>query len=176
MNWYKIFYWLTVADNLKEFFGWVGVVSAVCVVAYTIGLTIANIDPTTYKEGFWDDISKAGKILYFTLLFLAITNIFAWILIPSKKDALIIITGGVVGDFLQSDTSSAKIPADLTRYLHTYLQKEIQELGPEARSELGLKTEKETYLDQLKDLSKEELIRRIQDDPSIRVDSKKEGQ
>jgi len=79
MDWYRIFWYFTVADNLK--------------------------------------------LVFFTSIFIGIFSLFAWIFLPSKRDALIIIVGGSVGNFVNRDTFAANIPKDLTKYLHKYMQK-----------------------------------------------------
>lgn len=162
MNWYKIFWYFTVADNLKEVTGWLAILCSVILII----CTFVKIDD---GGSFFTNMSKSFKALWFTLLFMSVGNLFMWALLPSRKDALIIITGGAVGTFITTDTSSAKIPADLTKYLHTYMQKEISDLDLDVKKELGLDTPKDRFLDKAKDLTKEQLLELLKKDSLVSV-------
>lgn len=168
MNWYKIFYWLTVADNAKTFF-------VVFIVVFTAVTAISTVSYFIFSgaDGGQDKSDKDNQrmsrkwIWYstpFTILFWAL-----YIFTPSKTDSLIIITGGVIGNFLTTDSSSAKIPADLTRYLHLSFQKEISDLDPETKKQLGLSTPKENFTDKLKDMTKEQIIDYLKTDTTLTI-------
>ena len=45
--------------------------------------------------------------------------------IPSKNDVIFIIAGGKTIDFIKSDTSINKIPAQTTKLITDYLQEQI---------------------------------------------------
>lgn len=166
MNWYKIFWYFTVADNLKGVTGWLAILCGAIFAIYTI---LWALNCSDSDESFFKSMSRSMRALWFILLFMFIGNLFMWTLLPSKKDALIIIVGGAVGNFVTTDSSSAKIPGDLTRYLHTYMQKEISDLDEDTRRELNLQTPKEKFLDKAKDLTKEQLIELLQKDTAVKV-------
>lgn len=159
MNWYKIFYWFTVADNVKFI---TGALTIVFGILFAIAICCVLLGEERYRD--WDNLSKK-TVITITLIF--IFNLFIWALLPSKKDALIIITGGAVGEFVTKDSSARQIPSDLTKYLHTFMQSEIKDLDDNTKKELGLQTEKEKYIDKLKDLTKEEIINHLKQDSLI---------
>lgn len=165
MNWYKIFWYFTIADNLKTICAWLSIVSSVFFVVFVI-VRLASIDNTAAK---FFELSRPARTTFFISLFLGIGNLFLWSILPSKKDALVIIVGGTVGNFVTTDSSSAKIPADLTRYLHNYMQREISNLDSETKKDLGLETPKDKFLEKVKQMSKDEVIKLIQSDSTIQI-------
>jgi hypothetical protein len=166
MNWYKIFWYFTVADNLKNVTGWLAILCGLIFVIYTF---MWAVNCGQEDEPFFKSMSRSMRALWFTLFFMFVGNLFMWTLLPSKKDALIIIVGGSVGNFVTSDSSSAKIPADLTRYLHTYMQREINDLDTDTKKELGLQTPKEKFIDKAKDLTRDQLLELLKKDTTIKV-------
>lgn len=177
MNWYKVFYWLTVSDGVKDFFDifsniftWFAVIFFILVIIFTIGK--AN---SIYEEDMennedekknptvrsWEFGRKYSFLLFYIMLGLSLLTWIGYVATPTKKDCLMIIAGGTVGNFLQSDSTAKQLPSDLTKYLHLSLQSEIKNLSEDARKELGIKTKEEEYLDKLKTMSKEELINLI---------------
>ena len=60
------------------------------------------------------------------ILCIIITN-----LIPSKKEAIVILAGGKTMDFVQSDSSLSKIPHQATTIISSYLDKTIKEIKRE---------------------------------------------
>jgi len=162
MNWYSIFYWLTVADNMKSFM-------IVMLIIFTLVCVIATICYClSGMEGEKENQAMARKWMWrcypFAILFWSM-----FILTPNKQDTLLIIAGGSVGNFVTSDSSSRAIPSDITKFLHIKLNSEINELSDEAKSEikgsLGVpQSPKEELLDKVKDLTKEELINYLKSD------------
>ena len=85
----NLFYWLTVADNAKLFFGWfialftiISVVSLLCVIGFRLD---EGNDSDNVK--FWTPWARWS--VPFMILFWAL-----YIFTPSKKDSLLIIAGG----------------------------------------------------------------------------------
>jgi hypothetical protein len=74
-----------------------------------------------------------------------------YIFIPTKKDALIIVAGGAVGEFITSDSSSKQIPYELTSLLREKIKSEISEI----------RLTGDLSVDTLKEKTKEELIEMI---------------
>ena len=81
------------------------------------------------------------------------------------------MAGGAVGNFITTDTSSRAIPADITKFLHLSLNKEIEDLSKEVKSdikkELGIQTPKDKLLDKVEKLTKDELIEFLKNDSTI---------
>lgn len=165
MNWYRVFWYFTVADNLKLVCGWLAIVA----IAFFIVFVVVRLMNASDAGDRFFDMSRAAKITLFTSLFLGVFNLFAWALLPSKTDALVIICGGAVGNFVTRDSSAAQIPGDLTKYLHRYMQREISELDLDTKKQLGLDTPKDKLIDQAKNLTKEQLLELIRNDQSIKV-------
>lgn len=159
INWYSIFYWLSVADNAKTFF-----------VAFIWIFTIVSVIATIAFFTINDDEKKEARkwIMWsypFMMLFWGL-----YIFTPSKTDTLMIIAGGSVGNFLMSDSSSKQLPSDVTQFLHLRLKKEIDGINDDAKESLGIpkKTPKEKLLDKAKDFTKEQLIEAIKGDSTIK--------
>ena len=74
-----------------------------------------------------------------------------YVAVPTKKDALIIIAGGTMGNFMQSDTSVQKLPKELIWLVRTKIQEEIK--NTDLQSVLPVQ-------DTLVDKTKEELIQK----------------
>ena len=160
INFYKIFYWLTVADNAKAFFI-AGI--AVSMISGIVSLICTAIFST---EGD-DDIVKASKKWWWRSVPLIIMFWGLYIFTPSKSDTLLIIAGGAVGNFVTSDSSSKAIPSDITSFLHMKLQAEILDANDEVKRQLGAQTPKEKLLDKAKELTKEQLIEFLKNDSTL---------
>lgn len=183
MNWYNVFYLLTVSDKLRVFFDTTSNIFTAAAVVTCIGYVICSlgkagyiteqrtkneeedkVDPTLRG---WDAAKKFFTWSFYPMLTLALITWAGYVLTPSKKDCLMIIAGGAVGNFMASDSSAKQLPGDVTKFLHMSLQKEISDLGEDARKELGMQTPKEKLIDKAKNMSKEELINFLQSDTTI---------
>lgn len=170
MNWYTIFYLFSVASGLLTFAGWLaglGTISIIiCFMLYFFSLDGNNFRDKTEQIAY--------KKIWRNWLWRAIIGAtIGWamiIFIPSKKDMLMIIAGGTVGNFLTSDTSAKKIPSDITQYLHKAIQSEIKDLDLpiEAKKAFGTSTPKDEFIDKIKSLSKEEIIERLKTDSTLK--------
>lgn len=181
INWYQVFYWVSAADAFKTLVGIIAVLSLVILILSTIGYFFSTnaasqevnsnnpTDPSkqsaTYNE--WMIWLKAWKRTFTLSIIITCISSILWALIPTKKDCLLIIAGGSVGSFISSDSASRALPADVTKYLHLKLNAEIQDLGSDAKKELGLQTKKDEFIDKVKDFSKEQLIEYLKNDTTI---------
>lgn len=157
MNWYKVFYWLSVADNVKLVMCILSIVLGV----YMFGAIAAALG--VFEDNFrsWE---KGSKRVFYIFSIAFFISIMSWAFLPSKKDAMLIIAGGSVGNFLTTDSSSRALPADLTKFLHLKLNAELNDLGQETKKELGLQSPKEEFLDKAKEFTKEQLIEYLEKD------------
>ncbi|MEZ4103373.1 MAG: hypothetical protein R3B55_02360 [Candidatus Paceibacterota bacterium] len=178
MNWYSIFYWLTVADKVKEFFDkasniftFFAVVSFIIMVILAIGKNIViendeievNQENDNPKVKGWESLKSFTKKLFYISLPLSLVTWAGYVLTPSKKDCLLIVAGGSVGNFMTTDKAAKEIPSDVAQFLHLSLREEIQKLGTEGKKEIGiLTTEKDSLIQKARELSKEELIKYIE--------------
>lgn len=163
MNWYRLFYWVTVADGIKDvlstastFFMWGMGVAALLAILMWFGSNGAFTENGSYQSsGENEFVAKCGPWnkkfrRYFFLsmilcIFCSVLNAF----VPGKKDALIIISGGAVGSFIQHDSSVKQIPGEVMTLLRDKIRTEINDLHhPDV-------------VDSLKSLSKEQLIERV---------------
>lgn len=157
MNWYSIFYWITVADGVKQFFDVSSniftVLSVISIFAFAISIggvsssqvhkEASYVDPDLPKwQTFKRMVSRAAIV--FTIL--ALVTWAGYVFTPSKKDALIIVAGGAVGSFITQDSSAKQIPSEVMLLLRSKIKSEINEINNPFN------------IDTLKDKSKEELI------------------
>ena len=183
-NWYNIFYWLTVADGVKGFFDAVSNIFttfAVILGILWIGLLIAravNVDYLKLRDKEQEKVNptmrgidwakKYSSISFYICLGLAIVMWICYVLVPTKKDCLLIIAGGAVGNFITSDSSSKALPADITEYLHLSLRDEIKSLRTDVKKDLGMQSKKENLIDKVKNIGddalKKELLEYINGD------------
>lgn len=158
--WYRIFYFLSVAENINILLMWLIGISMVAFIIFTI-IFFANVNGKS-DEDSEEAVSKTFRYWWKRSAWICL---FAWIffvLLPSKQDCLMIIAGGSVGEFIQSDTIVQKIPSDITKFLHMSLQKEIKELDAETRKELGIEIKEKSFKEKAADLTKEQLIELIE--------------
>jgi len=158
-NWYSIFYWLTVSDGIKSALNPLIIifsfVSAISLVGYFIssGYLASELNSGYKNErdaASWGVWVRTWKNTFFTGIFILLLSTFAYVLIPSKKDALIIIAGGTVGNFVTQDSSARKIPAEVMNLLRVKIKEEI--------NETTIREAIEGQTDTLKNKSKAELL------------------
>ena len=187
MNYYSVFYWLTVADGVKKcfdvfsnIFSWFAVLAFLTIVVSMIGkacvvssnrLKNENEDKTDSDWRAWEAARKIAMTGFYIMLPLCIITWIGYVATPTKKDCLLIVAGGAVGNFITTDSSSKALPADVTQFLHLSLKNEIKSLGEEAKKEIsapiGLQTPKDKFLDKMKELTKEEIIEYMKNDSTV---------
>lgn len=180
MNYYNVFYFLTVADGVKEVFDTFSniftalTVFSLIAFAIMIGTTIeykGDKESADYKSSLsWRKF--IGRIYWICQIICIITWL-GYVFTPTKKDCLLIVAGGAVGNFITTDTSAKAIPADITKFLHLSLNKEIEDLQKEVKSdirkELGVQTPKDKLIEKVEKLSKEQLIEYLKRDTTISI-------
>jgi hypothetical protein len=171
INWYNVFYWLSLGDGIKKFFDsasnfftFFAFVFAIIYIIFIICKALTEKEETDFK-GLEIAKKYSGK-LFFVMLGLSLFTWVAYVATPSKKDCLLIIAGGATANFITSDSSIKSLPSDLTKYLHLSLKNQINELNDDARKEIGLQTHEDSIKNYLvtkvKDLTKDEIIEQIQ--------------
>lgn len=136
MNWYSIFYWLSVADGVKNFFDitsniatWTLCLSAI---VWFILLLVLKTDPAIDKDAEYkgEMISSLliAKRTTRVALWLSLILWAGWVFVPGKKDCLIIVAGGAVGTFITKDSSAKQIPGEVMTLLRDKLRSEIKEI------------------------------------------------
>lgn len=156
MNWYKLFYWLTVADNAKTMF-----------IVFTALFTLISVISTALyfiNGGTGDDDEQkiSRKWMWWSYPFM----ILFWslfIFTPSRKDALLIVAGGGTMEFLTTDSTAKQIPHELSNFVVT----ELRNMGAEAQIELGIKSQKDKILDEAKQMTSEQLLQKMKVDSNF---------
>lgn len=159
MNYTKLFYWLTVADNAKTFFGW----GAIIFTAIFIIVTVVRVFNSLEGDADKDFYNKCNKWTWystpFMLLFLSL-----WIFTPNKRDALLIVAGGSTMNFLTQDSTAKQLPHELSSFLVT----EIKNMAEETKLELNINDNKQKIINEAKQLTGEQLIEKLKSDTVLK--------
>lgn len=191
-NWYNIFYWLTVSDSVKRFFDVSSNIFTVLTIISFIILVIASIGKSSsisennvqspedeLKDSdvrSWESFRRYTSKVFWPLLILSLVTWVGYVATPSRKDCMLIVAGGAIGNFIGSDSSAKSLPADATEYLHLMLGKQISDLrNPKADSVITTVTTtttvaapaKQTFLDKAKNLTRDELVDAIKNDTTL---------
>lgn len=150
MNWYSIFYWVTVADGVKTFFDWFSnlftVLSFIALLALIFSIVVYKDENTDENEKpgikYW--ISFFRKCVIWTVTLCVLTWA-GYVFIPSKKDCMVIIAGGAVGNFITKDTAARQIPGEVMLLLRNKIRAEITEINTpvQVKDTLESKTKEE---------------------------------
>jgi hypothetical protein len=153
MNWYAVFYLFSLADKISAISGGLAVITALIL---TVILIVGLFGLDDWDS---DDWKIWRKFLY---IFLPFTFFFSsmYMLVPDRKDMLLIIAGGSVGQFVATDENAKQIPADVARFLRHEIVNATADLGDsdKIRESLGI-----PQPDTLKDMTKEQLIKIIKE-------------
>ncbi len=157
MDYTKLFYWLSVADNVKFF---TGIITAILSI-YMVTAIAAAIGLFESPWSEWEKSSKNVFILFSSIFFF---TGFIWLFTPSKKDALLIIAGGSTMNFLTQDSTTKQLPHELSSYLIT----EIRSMANDANLKLIIDDNKQKIIEDAKQLTGKELIEKLQVDTILR--------
>jgi len=153
MNYTKLFYWLTVADNAKMLFVtfiWIFTFISVIATCLYVNAAMEGDKPQTMSRK-WMWWSYPFMILFWSL----------YIFTPSKKDALLIVAGGQTLNFLTTDSTSKQIPHELSSFVVT----ELKNMAENAKVDLGIASQKDKILEEAKNMTANQLM------DKMRVDS-----
>jgi len=160
MNFYWIFYLYSIVNNLSTFFGWFCVIfTLISVVSWVLffvgkGGTV-NSDNTETEKQYFASLAKGTRPwVWWATTFMTIFWL-AYVATPSKKDMLLIVIGGTVGNYITTDKNAKQLPNDVV----VWMRAEILKATSELKVDLGdkKKTMQESQLEDLKKLSKEQL-------------------
>jgi len=155
MNYYRIFYWCTIADNAKLFFiTFATVLSIIGAITMLINLGAFDHDDEDRKIArrwvFW---SWPLMILFWAF----------WVFTPDKKDALLIVAGGGALNYLTTDSTAKAIPKELS----TFVLSELKNMSSAAKVEIDVRTTKEKVLDDVKKMSVDEVLNKMKIDSNF---------
>jgi hypothetical protein len=160
MNYTKLFYWLTVADNARSLFITAMIVfTVIFVIAFMVFLIDRDADGHADRDGAAERAKRwvwwAGPFaLFFWMLF---------VMTPSKKDALLIVAGGQTLNYLTNDSTARQLPKEALNFVVT----ELKSMAKDAEVQIDLRTQQEKILDEAKSLSAKELIERMKVDTTL---------
>lgn len=161
MDYSKLFYWLTVADNARNLFLAFGIIfSVICTIATIWFIVDRNSYDMSTQDG--SAAERAKKWMWWGYPFM-IFFWFSWVLTPSKKDALLIVAGGQTMNFLTTDSTAKQIPHELTHFVVT----ELKNMAAEAQVDLNIKDQKQKLLDEAKNMTAAELMDRMKVDSTF---------
>ena len=118
MSNYTKLYWLTRLDGLNGFLIFICICAATIASLYTIGVF------SCLEEGEKESKkNKKARIISYIMFFLFVL---ISVLTPTKEEAVFIVAGGKVIDFVQKDSSINKIPGQTTSILSTWLDEQLK--------------------------------------------------
>lgn len=181
MNWYSLFYWVSVADSVKHFFDWWSdfftTFTVLSLILYAImivckALQVGSEDLAKGKEEedssyrALDLVGKKSFVIFRLCLILALVTWAFYVLIPTKKDFLIILAGGAVGSYIAGDSSIKALPHEATELLREGIKSEIRHIRADTVISSTVDTASsitKQVKDSLMALPKEQLVQFIQE-------------
>ena len=124
-------YWLTRLDAIKGVLGLIGYGSIIAIaVIYTVCLMSADFDYYKSAEEVKErkDVRKSAKSKVKYLIIISILTLMLKVFVPSREEVIFIVAGGKTLDFVQSDSSLNKIPAQSTKLITDYLESQIKDV------------------------------------------------
>ncbi len=118
MSNYSKIYWLTRLDYLQGLFMVISIIGGIGLLFYIIfGLINADCEDKPFR--------KKPLYIWVPVLF---TTVLIGSLIPTKKEAILIIAGGKTMDYVEKDTSLNKLPYQTTAIISEFLDKQLKDL------------------------------------------------
>jgi hypothetical protein len=171
MNWYSVFYWLTVADGVKSFFDvasdiftWLSVIGLI-VYIFAIAWSLTD-DGRDGKGEITQEAIRIRKLFGWIFWGFTILSLVSWagyVAVPTKKDAAMILVGGSVIEFMTTDSIAKQLPSEVL----ILVKNEIQSAAAEAKVDLGIQNQKEKILQEAKNMSTTELMDRMKIDSTF---------
>lgn len=169
MNWYTVFYWLTVADGVKSVFDTASncftFFSVISLIFYAIMIAtsadpICNNDEIRKRVLSWRKF--ASRFFWISVILCTITWV-GYVATPTKKDAVMILAGGATMELVTNDSTAKQIPHEVFDYVLT----EIKSAAADAKVDLNISSQKDKVLESVKDLSAEQLIEKMKSDSTL---------
>lgn len=179
INWYQLFYWITRADAVKEFFDsasniftWFTVILFIGVLITGFGKGASISDNGTKNEDedkensdvrAWTLAKKYCNTLFYSFLILSLITWAGYVFTPTKKEALLIAAGGGIVTYLANDSLAKQLPHELFAFTTT----ELKSMAADAKVDLGIATQKDKILEQAKTMTASELMDRMKVDSNF---------
>ena len=170
-NWYSVFYWLTVADGVKSFFDvasdiftWLSVIGLIAYI-FAIAFSLSE-DSRDNQDKISPEYLRLRKMfgwIFWGFTILSLVSWFGYVAVPTKRDAVMILVGGSVVEFMTTDSVASQIPSELL----ILAKNEIQSAAEEAKVDLGIYSQKDKILQETKNMSTTELMDRMKVDSTF---------
>lgn len=150
MNYYKLFYWITVAERVQNFILAIAVVltilTALNIILNIVGRYYVAFGGSYDSDGY-GKMKKTTNRFYAILIPCFFLFWSGYLAVPSKSDTVLIIAGGAIANFATKDSSAKQIPSEMS----SFVVEKIRELTREAKADLGTDpvTQKAKELDNL---------------------------
>lgn len=177
MNWYQIFYLVSLGDGLISFFdtlsNWMTFFAIVSFIFYAImwGASVASYndegpitDEYSSKAKGFRRLRRFSGVMFWSFLLLTIISWLGYVAIPTKKESLLIIAGGGAMQYLTTDSVGKQLPKEAMNFVVT----ELKQLSKEAQVELGVMSEKDKILESAKTMTSEQLLEKMKVDSNFR--------
>lgn len=163
MDYTKLFYWLTVADNARTFFGWGIAIFMIILAIGTIVNALMALDDNKDAADVKNPVRVAARKWQFIGIFFSILFWSLYLFTPSKKDALLIVAGGQTMNFLTTDSVAKQIPHELSHFVVT----ELKNMAADAQVDLNIKDQKQKLLDEAEKMTSKELMEKMKVDSTF---------
>lgn len=173
MNWYSVFYWLTRADSVKDFFDvFSNIFTFLTIVLFIVTIILVifeyaskekvSIEEWTKNRYVTSAISlrKIVQRFFYVILFLCLITWFGYMACPTKKDALLIAAGGSVITYLTNDSTARELPHDVIQFV----QSELKTAAADAKVNLGILSQKDKFMKDVESMSSSEILDRMKQD------------
>lgn len=159
MNWYFIFYLFSLVPKILTVFGVLSVLS--CIV-------LAIVSMSLFFSSDWDKEDWGNwRRWFFWFLPISFLSLSFWTLTPDREDMVLIVTGGSIGAYVESDTNLREIPYELTQFLRDEIHQlnvdeptpePVKEVEPVSDRERGKVSTKETEQAELEEAIYNEVV------------------
>lgn len=120
-SWYTTFWLFSVLDRLSFMLGlFIGISILFSIASICVRNTGYAEDETIATAKFWSRVFPPLTVLFIVLQ----------VLLPTKHDAMLIVAGGSIGEFVTHNEDAKAIPAEATKWLRAELRSATIELNP----------------------------------------------
>lgn len=179
MNWYNIFYWVTRADSIKDFFDVTSnIFTFLAIISFIVFVFLSAFAKSVISDNQIKTDEEAETnpsyrgyrllrryfgVLFYTLLGLSLITWVGYVFTPTKKETLLIIAGGGTMNFLTTDSTAKQIPKELSNFVVT----ELKSMAADAKIDLGISDQKDKILQEAKNMSASDLINKMKSDSNF---------
>lgn len=132
MNWYLLFYLISVSERLSTVLSAIAIVSIIALAILSISGSIGYFSNVEYGEDDRDFIAAKQALVWAKrMAVIAVVSGLIYTLVPEKKDYMLIIGGGAVGQYVNNSEEIQGLPDDVVKYLRGELQKAQEKVKEE---------------------------------------------